>query len=143
MIDALQILLYADSDGRGFFNKAAADDSDRSLIEYLRGMVNIGEDNEYEYVRNRNFSTTIVMELRRTDTGSCQSIGVAFDVDTASNSVNSRLFFQHDGPLLENAYRKNGRAMTTEEIREELQLSLIHISVQETAESGPGVPFLK
>ena len=121
VIDALQILLYADSDGRGFFNKAAADDSDRSLIEYLRGMVNIGEDNEYEYVRNRNFSTTIVMELRRTDTGSCQSIGVAFDVDTASNSVNSRLFFEHDGPLLENAYRKNGRAMTTEEIREELQ----------------------
>ena len=50
VIDALQILLYADSDGRGFFNKAAADDSDRSLIEYLRGMVNIGEDNEYEYV---------------------------------------------------------------------------------------------
>ena len=43
VIDALQLVLYANTDGRGFFNKAAADDSDRSLIEYLRGMVNIGE----------------------------------------------------------------------------------------------------
>ena len=38
VIDAMQIVLYANTDGRGFFNKAAADDSDRSLIEYLRGM---------------------------------------------------------------------------------------------------------
>ena len=42
VIDAMQIVLYANTDGRAFFNKAAADDSDRSLIEYLRGMVNIG-----------------------------------------------------------------------------------------------------
>ena len=35
VIDAMQIVLYANTDGRGFFNKAAADDSDRSLIEYL------------------------------------------------------------------------------------------------------------
>ena len=32
VIDAMQVLLYANTDGRGFFNKAAADDSDRSLI---------------------------------------------------------------------------------------------------------------
>ena len=121
VIDALQILLYADSDGRGFFNKAAADDSDRSLIEYLRGMVNIGEDGQYSYLRNKNFSTTIVMELKRTDTGECQSIGVAFDVETAANAVNSRLFFWHQGPLLESFYRVSGRAMATDEIREYLQ----------------------
>ncbi len=46
VIDAMQIVLYANTDGRGFFNKAAADDSDRSLIEYLRGMINIGENNQ-------------------------------------------------------------------------------------------------
>ena len=33
VIDAMQLVLYANTDGRGFFNKAAADDSDRSLIE--------------------------------------------------------------------------------------------------------------
>lgn len=31
VIDALQLVLYANTDGRGFFNKAAADDSDRSI----------------------------------------------------------------------------------------------------------------
>ena len=55
VIDAMQLVLYANTDGRGFFNKAAADDSDRSLIEYLRGMVNIGENNEFSYLRNQNF----------------------------------------------------------------------------------------
>ena len=51
----MQLVLYANTDGRGFFNKAAADDSDRSLIEYLRGMVNIGENNESQYLRNKKF----------------------------------------------------------------------------------------
>ena len=61
VIDAMQIVLYANTDGRGFFNKAAADDSDRSLIEYLRGMINIGDANSFSYVRNQNFSSTIVL----------------------------------------------------------------------------------
>ena len=121
VIDAMQILLYANTDGRGFFNKAASDDSDRTLIEYLRGMVNIGEDNQFSYLRNRNFSTTIVMELKRTDTGECQSIGVVFDVESAANEI-SRLFFWHRGPLLESAYRTEGRAMTIDEIREYLMV---------------------
>ena len=120
VIDAMQILLYANTDGRAFFNKAAADDSDRTLMEYLRGMVNIGDNNEFTYLRNQNFSTTIVMELRRTDTGACQSIGVAFDVEPAVNEAN-RLFFWHKGPFLENGYRMGGRAMAIDEIRAWLQ----------------------
>lgn len=119
VIDAMQILLYANTDGRGFFNKAAADDSDRTLIEYLRGMVNIGEDNQFSYLRNKNFSSTIVMELGRTDTGEYQSIGVAFDVESATNEI-SRLFFWHKGPILESAYRTGGRAMSIEELKEYL-----------------------
>lgn len=122
VIDAMQILLYANTDGRGFFNKAASDDSDRTLIEYLRGMVNIGEDNQFSYLRNRNFSATIVMELKRTDTGECQCIGVAFDVESASNEI-SRLFFWHRGTLLESAYRTEGRAMSIDEIREYLTVN--------------------
>lgn len=120
VIDAMQILLYANTDGRGFFNKAAADDSDRTLIEYLRGMVNIGENNEFSYLRNRNFSSEIVMELKRTDTGERQCIGVVFDVETATNEI-SRLFFWHKGQLLESGYRISGRAMSTDEVKEYLQ----------------------
>ena len=116
VIDAMQILLYANTDGRAFFNKAAADDSDRTLMEYLRGMVNIGDNNEFTYLRNQRFSTSIVMELRRTDTGEYQSFGVVFDVEPAINEAN-RLFFWHKGSLLEHGYRVSGRAMAMDEIK--------------------------
>lgn len=115
VIDAMQLVLYANTDGRGFFNKAAADDSDRSLIEYLRGMVNIGENNEFSYLRNQNFSSTIVLELKRTDTGQCQCVGIVFDVETASNEI-SRRFFWHKGPLWENEYRTGTRTMSIKEV---------------------------
>ena len=115
-------MLYANTDGRGFFNKAAADDSDRTLIEYLRGMVNISENNESQYLRNRNFSSTIVLELTQTNTRDKQCVGVVFDVDTSNNDV-SRLFFWHTGELLPNHYRSEGRCLTTAEMREYLQRS--------------------
>lgn len=120
VIDALQIVLYANTDGRGFFNKAAADDSDRNLIEYLRGMVNISENNESEYLRNKNFSTTIVLEFTNSSTKEEECVGVVFDVETASNDIN-RLFFWHRGGILPNAYRGEGRVLSTQEIREYLQ----------------------
>ena len=104
------------------FNKAAADDSDRTLIEYLRGMVNISENNESQYLRNRNFSSTIVLELTQTNTRDKQCVGVVFDVDTSNNDV-SRLFFWHTGELLPNHYRSEGRCLTTAEMREYLQRS--------------------
>ena len=122
VLDAIQIVLYANTDGRGFFNKAAADDSDRTLIEYLRGMVNISENNESQYLRNCNFSSTIVLELTQTNTRDKQCVGVVFDVDTSNNDV-SRLFFWHTGELLPNHYRSEGRCLTTAEMREYLQRS--------------------
>ena len=120
VIDAIQIVLYANTDGRGFFNKAAADDSDRSLIEYLRGMVNISENNESQYLRNKNFSSPIVLELEQTNTREKQCVGVVFDVETATNEI-SRLFFWHTGELLNNHYRTEKRCLTTIEMREYLQ----------------------
>ena len=122
VIDALQIVLYANTDGRGFFNKAAADDSDRSLIEYLRGMVNISENNESQYLRNQNFSSTIVLELEQTNTKEKQCVGVVFDVETATNEI-TRLFFWHTGDLLKNQYRADKRCLTTGEVKEYLQRS--------------------
>ncbi len=118
IIDAMQVVLYANTDGRGFFNKAAADDSDRSLIEYLRGMVNMEDNNQSQYLRNQDFSTTIVLEFTRSDTRERQCIGVVFDVDTAANDYSKRYFFWHRGGLFENGYRFGHRAMSTEEIRE-------------------------
>ena len=99
VIDAMQIVLYANTDGRGFFNKAAADDSDRSLIEYLRGMINIGEDNEFSYLQKSEF---FQYHCAGTSSGrtpeQCQCVGVVFDVETATNEI-CRLFFWHKGPM--------------------------------------------
>lgn len=120
VIDAMQIVLYANTDGRGFFNKAAADDSDRSLIEYLRGMINIGENNQISYRRNKNFSSTIVLEMEQSATKEKECIGVVFDVDTATNEI-GRLFFWHRGGMLPGDYRTKERTMTIGEVREYLQ----------------------
>ena len=120
VIDAMQIVLYANTDGRGFFNKAAADDSDRNLIEYLRGMVAVGEKDEVTYLRNKNFSTTIVLEFNQTETNKKECLGVVFDVDTARNDT-SRLFFWHKGGILENGYRTKEHAMTISELRKYIQ----------------------
>ena len=120
VIDAMQIVLYANTDGRGFFNKAAADDSDRNLIEYLRGMVAVGEKDEVTYLRNKNFSTTIVLEFTQTETDKKECLGVVFDVDTARNDT-SRLFFWHKGGILENDYRTEEHAMTISEFRKYMQ----------------------
>ncbi|MDD3362815.1 MAG: SbcC/MukB-like Walker B domain-containing protein [Hespellia sp.] len=120
VIDALQIVLYANTDGRGFFNKAAADDSDRNLIEYLRGMVSIGENNDVEYLRNKNFSTTIVIEMMNMKTREQDCVGIVFDVTTATNEIN-RMFFWHKGPLMDKLYRYSDRCMATTEVKEYLQ----------------------
>ncbi len=122
VIDALQVLLYADTDGRGFFNKAAKDDSNRTLIEYLRGMNNVSETGESTYLRNKNFSSTIVLELYNTETKEYQVIGVTFDVETTSNDVD-RIFFWHKGARLENGYRYEKNTMTCNQLKEYLKRS--------------------
>ena len=82
--------------------------------------MNIGENNESQYLRNQNFSSTIVLELEQTDTKEKQCVGVVFDVETATNEIN-RLFFWHKSGLLENQYRADKRCLTTFEVKEYLQ----------------------
>jgi uncharacterized protein YPO0396 len=120
VLDALQIVLYADTNGRGFFNKAAKEDSDRSLIEYLRGMKVVQENNEIGYLRNKNFSTTIVLEFQDTETNKYQSLGVIFDVDVSVNDVN-RMFFWHVGELASNRYRDGEKVLSISELKEYIQ----------------------
>ncbi len=117
VLDALQIVLYADSNGRGFFNKAAKEDSDRTLIEYLRGMKVVQENNNISYLRNKNFSSTIVLEFQDTETKAYQSIGIIFDVDVSTNEMN-RMFFWHKGELLPNCYRDGEKVLSLHELRE-------------------------
>ena len=71
-------------------------------------MINIGENNQARYKRNRNFSTTIAMELTQTASGEKECIGVVFDVETATNEI-TRSFFWHKGGLPEHFYRVGGQ----------------------------------
>lgn len=116
VLDALQIVLYADTNGRGFFNKAAKEDSDRTLIEYLRGMKVVKENDEAGYLRNKNFSSTIVLEFCNMENQNRQSIGVVFDVDVSVNEVN-RMFFWHKGPIAPCAYRDGERVFSIQELK--------------------------
>lgn len=120
VLDAIQVVLYADTNGRNFFNKAAKEDSDRTLIEYLRGMKTIRDNGGAAYLRNQNFSSTIVLEFLDTGTKELQCLGAAFDVEAASNDV-SRLFFRHRGGLLDNGYEMDGRVLTTSQLRDYLK----------------------
>ncbi len=47
---------------------------------------------KFTYLRNKNFSTTIVLEFTQTESDEKECLGVVFDVDTARNDT-SRLFF--------------------------------------------------
>ena len=120
VLDALQIVLYADSNGRAFFNKAAKEDSDRTLIEYLRGMKVVQDNNEISYLRNKNFSTTIVLEFEDTETKKCQCMGVIFDVDVSVNDT-GRMFFWHTGGLAPNHYRDGEKALSIGELKDYIQ----------------------
>lgn len=121
IIDALQLVLYADSNGKSFFNKAAKEDSDRSLMEYLRGMKTVRDNDEIGYLRNQNFSSNIVLEFRHAQTGVIFCVGVVFDVDVTNNEIN-RLFFAHSGRFPENHYRTGKRCATIAEIKNILKM---------------------
>ncbi len=116
IIDAMQLVLYADSNGKNFFNKAAKEDSDRSLMEYLRGMKTVRDNDEIGYLRNQNFSSNIVLEFRHAETGETFCVGVVFDVNVDNNEIN-RLFFAHKGVFPENHYRTGKRCATMSEIK--------------------------
>lgn len=116
IIDAMQLVLYADSNGKNFFNKAAKEDSDRSLMEYLRGMKTVRDNDEIGYLRNQNFSSNIVLEFCHGETGETFCVGVVFDVDVNNNEIN-RLFFTHSGRFPENHYRNGKRCATIAEVK--------------------------
>jgi uncharacterized protein YPO0396 len=125
VIDALQMIFYADTTGRGFFNKAAKEDSNRTLIEYLRGMIRIEENNDIKYLRNKNFSSTVVLEFQDTETKKYQCIGVAFDVDTSNNNI-TKQWFWHTGAFFENHYRGNeNKPLTTGELKDFIRKNFV------------------
>ncbi|MCH4891154.1 hypothetical protein EZV73_26485 [Acidaminobacter sp. JC074] len=61
LIDAMQLLLLGDTSGH-YFNKAANDKSKRTLLGYLKGELS-DNDTTFNYLRNKDFSSHLVMEV--------------------------------------------------------------------------------
>ncbi|HWT27646.1 MAG TPA: SbcC/MukB-like Walker B domain-containing protein, partial [Mobilitalea sp.] len=91
-----------------------------TLIEYLRGMKVVQENNEISYLRNKNFSTTIVLEFKDTENHKYQSLGVIFDVDVSTNEI-GRMFFWHTGELAPNRYREGDKVLSINELKDYMQ----------------------
>jgi len=91
ILDALQMLVLGDTSGH-FFNKAANDNSRRSLKGYLYAEVGEAEDSGIVYLRaNQTFSSYVVAEF--TDTVKKQQfcMGIVFDCHP-DGTVNHRFF---------------------------------------------------
>lgn len=97
LVDAMQVVLYGDTDGRSFFNKAAGKDKKRTLIEYLRGMRN-ETNNGKEYKRNKNFVSYIVLEFFDEETNETFCMGLIAEVSCSENKFDN-IFFHLKGSL--------------------------------------------
>jgi len=79
IIDAMQLLLLGET-GPYFFNKAANEKSERTLLGYLKG--ELGDDGEtgYNYLREGDFSSLLVMEFYDDISEKSFIAGAAFDI---------------------------------------------------------------
>lgn len=78
ILDALQLVILGDTSGH-FFNKAANDNSRRTLLGYLRGEVAEEEERGLVYLRSGQFSSYIVAEFTDTVKKQFFCFGVVFD----------------------------------------------------------------
>ncbi|MDR3585660.1 MAG: SbcC/MukB-like Walker B domain-containing protein [Desulfosporosinus sp.] len=93
IIDALQVLMLGDTIG-AFFNKAANEQSRRSMKGYLLGEIAENEDEGTVYLRHgRNFSSYIVIEFYDTKEQKNFCLGVVFDNYADGGKEDHRYFY--------------------------------------------------
>jgi energy-coupling factor transporter ATP-binding protein EcfA2 len=101
IIDALQLVLLADTAGNSF-NKAASGKNSRTLRGYLLGELGDNEDSGFKYLRNGNFSSYIALEFYDDDKDAWFTAGCCFDV--YSENDYPRLFFRFNGRIPEHGF---------------------------------------
>ncbi|MDR1697840.1 MAG: hypothetical protein LBR37_02875, partial [Erysipelotrichaceae bacterium] len=117
LLDAIQIILYGETGGKGFFNKAASQTTSRDLKSYVRGEYAQTDNREAVYLRNGNFSSYIAITFENENTEKSFTLGVVFDVlETIEHS-----FFYFDSILDKNSFIKmngdNSIAMSKKELK--------------------------
>ena len=114
IIDALQLLLLADTSG-SFFNKAASGRGNRTLNGYLRGELGDDEDSGFRYLRGGRFTSYIALEFFDTERSSAFTVGCCFD--TYSENDMQKLFFRFDGAMPQNEFVVNKKPMDIPSLR--------------------------
>ncbi len=118
IIDALQLLVLGDTSG-GFFNKAANDNSQRTLRGYLRGEVADDGETGFIYLRDGVFSSYIVAEFFDTIRKKTFCFGVVFDVYRDDNPQHK--FFLLEQPLPEHQFIIDDIPMDYQTLRNHLK----------------------
>ena len=99
VLDALQVVLLGDTNGKRIFNKAAKKESNREMIEYLRGMQT--ENTDKQYLRNQDFVSQIVLEFEDEVNHTIFCLGIVFDVkvNAPNEAEEDHHFFFYNHPL--------------------------------------------
>ncbi len=117
ILDAIQLIILGDLRGH-YFNKAANENSQRKLIEYLKGMIQDNTDEGRTCLRdNINFNSYIVIEVLNSETKEIFCLGVVFEVRKDSNDYD-HLFFKLNGSLPEDGFIKNNLPLSIKELKE-------------------------
>lgn len=115
VIDALQIVLLGETNARNF-NKAASENSQRTLDGYLRADM---DDKNPKSRKGKDFSSYIACEYYDDMKGTSFVTGVVFDC--RSDGSRREQFFIHNGPIPENSYIINNLPMEIRELRQYLK----------------------
>jgi len=130
ILDALQLIVLGDVRGY-YFNKAANDNSQRKLIEYLRGMTQDNTDEGKKYLRgNIDFNSYIVIEVLNSETNETFCLGVVFEVRKDSNNP-EHMFFALKQALPENGFIKNNIPLSMRQLKDEYGSMLKPYSTEE------------
>jgi energy-coupling factor transporter ATP-binding protein EcfA2 len=101
IIDALQLVLLADTAGRSF-NKAASGKNSRTLRGYLLGELGDDEDSGFKYLRTGRFASYIALEFFDDEKDASFTAGCCFDVYSENDFP--RLFFRFNGSIPEHEF---------------------------------------
>jgi uncharacterized protein YPO0396 len=101
IIDALQLVLLADTAGNSF-NKAASGKNSRTLKGYILGELGDDEDSGFRYLRTGNFTSYVALEFFDDEKNASFTAGCCFDV--YSESDYPKLFFCFNGKIPENEF---------------------------------------
>ncbi|MDR2134261.1 MAG: hypothetical protein LBP27_04070 [Treponema sp.] len=101
IIDALQLVLLADTAGNSF-NKAASGKNSRTLRGYLLGELGDDEDSGFKYLRSGRFTSYIALEFFDDEKDASFTAGCCFDV--YSENDYPRLFFRFNGRIPEHEF---------------------------------------